>query len=82
VSSTADVWHRRLGHPNSYILGSLVSNNKVTCTSRVFNFNCSSCPLGKALRLSLGLTGHKTYAPLELVFSDVWGHSLMLSTDG
>jgi len=82
VSSTADVWHRRLGHPSSRILGSLVSNNKVACTSRVFNFNCSSCPLGKASRLSLGLTGHKTCAPLELVFSDVWGPSPMLSTDG
>jgi histone deacetylase 1/2 len=82
VSSTVDVWHRRLGHPSSCILGSLVSNNKVACTSRVFNFNYSSCPLGKASRLSLGLTGHKTYAPLELVFSDVWGPSPMLSTDG
>ncbi|XP_073266434.1 uncharacterized protein [Populus alba] len=54
VSSTADVWHRHLGHPSSR----------------------------KASRLSLGLTGHKTCAPLELVFSDVWGPSLMLSTDG
>jgi len=82
VSSSVDVWHRRLGHPSSRILGSLVSNNKVTCTSRVFNFNCSSCPLGKASRLSLGLTGHKTCAPFELVFSDVWGPSSKLSTDG
>jgi len=80
--STADVWHRRLGHPSSRILGSLVSNNKVACTSRVFNFSCSSCPLGKASRMSLGLTGHKTCAPLELIFSDVWGPSPMLSTDG
>jgi histone deacetylase 1/2 len=82
VSSTANVWHRHLGHPCSRILGSLVSNNKVTCTSRVFNFNCSSCPLGKASCLLLGLTGHKTCAPLELVFSDIWGPSSMLSTDG
>jgi len=82
VSSTADVWHCRLGHPSSRILGSLVSNNKVACTSRVFNFSCSSCPSGKASCLSLGLTGHKTCAPLELVFSDVWGPSPMLSIDG
>jgi len=78
VSSTANVWHRHLGHPSSCILGSLVSNNKVSCTSRVFNFNC----LGKSSRLSLGLTGHKTCAPLELVSSDVWGPSPMLSNDG
>ncbi|XP_073266435.1 uncharacterized protein [Populus alba] len=54
VSSTADVWHRHLGHPSSR----------------------------KASRLSLGFTGHKTCAPLELVFNDVWGPSPMLSTDG
>jgi histone deacetylase 1/2 len=82
VSSTADVWHRHFGHPSSHILGSLISNNKVACISRVFNFSCSSCPLGKASCLSLGLTGHKTCAPLELVFSDVWGPSPMLSTYG
>jgi len=71
VSSTADVWHRHLGHLSSCILWSLVLNNKVACTSRVFNFSYSSSPLGKASRLSLGLTGHETCAPLELVFSDV-----------
>jgi len=30
--------------------------------------------------MSLGSTGHKTFAPLELVFSDVWGHAPMLSS--
>ena len=82
VSSTAEVWHRRLGHPSSRILGSLVSNDQIACNSRTFNFNCSSCPLGKASRLSLRPTGHKTCTPLELIFSDVWGPSPMLSNDG
>jgi hypothetical protein len=32
--------------------------------------------------MSSGLTGHLTSAPLELVFSDVWGPTHMLSSDG
>jgi len=32
--------------------------------------------------LSLGPTGHKTSAPLELIFSDVWGLAPLFSSDG
>jgi histone deacetylase 1/2 len=32
--------------------------------------------------LSLGPTGHKTSAPLELIFSDVWGPAPLFSSDG
>jgi len=54
----------------------------VSCTSKYFDFNCSSCPLGKSSRLSLKTTGHQTQAPLNLIFSDVWGPSPMLSSNG
>jgi hypothetical protein len=29
----------------------------------------------------LRLTSHKTSTPLDLIFSDVWGHALMFSFD-
>jgi histone deacetylase 1/2 len=32
--------------------------------------------------LSLGLIGHKTSVPLELIFSDVWGPVHLFSLDG
>jgi histone deacetylase 1/2 len=32
--------------------------------------------------LSLGPTGHKTSAPLELIFSDAWGPAPLFSSDG
>jgi histone deacetylase 1/2 len=82
ISTSTDVWHRRLGHPSPRILHFLVSNKKVSCTSKYFDFNCSACPLGKSSRLSLKTTGHQTQAPLDLIFSDVWGPSPMLSSDG
>jgi histone deacetylase 1/2 len=82
LSTSADIWHRRLGHPSPRILHLLVKNKKVSCTTKCFNFNCPVCPLGKSCRLTLKTTGHQTLAPLDLIFSDVWGPSPMLSSDG
>jgi len=82
ISATADLWHRRLGHPTPCIFNLLVSGNKIVCTSRRSLTQCQACPLGKLSCLSLRPTGHKTSAPLELIFSDVWGPAPMFSSDG
>jgi histone deacetylase 1/2 len=82
ISATADLWHCRLGHPTPRILNLLVSDNKIICTSRRSFTQCQACLLGKSSRLSLRPTGHKTSAPLELIFSDVWGPAPMFSSDG
>jgi histone deacetylase 1/2 len=79
---SVDVWHRRLDHTSSRVLSLLASNKKVVSTSHRLNFQCQACPLGKSFCLPLGLTGHKMSAPLELVFSDIWGPAPMLSSDG
>ena len=50
--------------------------------STQFNFQCPTCPLGKSSCLTLKTTGHQTRAPLDLISSDVWGPSPMLSFDG
>jgi len=76
------LWHRRLGHPTSRIFQFLVSENKIIYNNKRLNFHCQSCPLGKSSCLSLRPTGHKTSAPLELIFSDVWGPALLFSSDG
>ena len=58
------------------------SKNKIICNNKRLNFQYQSCPLGKSSRLSLGPTGYKTSAPLELIFSDVWGPASLFSSDG
>jgi len=82
ISATADLWHRHLGHPTPCILNLLVSENKIVCTSRCSLTQCQACPLGKSSCLSLRPTGHKTFAPLDLIFNDVWGPAPMFSFDG
>ena len=81
LSTSTNVWHRRLRHPSPCIFHFLASTKQVSCMSKQFNFNCSACPLEKSSRLTLKTTGHQTQAPLDLIFSDVWGLSLMLSSD-
>jgi len=81
ISASADLWHCRLGHPTSRIFQLLVSKNKIICNNKHLNFQCQSCLLGKSSCLSLGPTSHKTSAPLELIFSDVWGPASLFSSD-
>jgi hypothetical protein len=52
LSTSADVWHRRLGHPSPRILHLLVKNKKVSCTSTQINFHCPACPLSYPLESS------------------------------
>jgi len=82
TSASANLWNRRLGHPNSRIFQLLISKSKIIYNNKHLNFQCQSCPLEKSSRLSLGPTGHKTFAPLELIFSDVWGLAPLFSLDG
>ena len=79
---SADIWHHQLGYPIPRILHLLVKNIKVSCMTKCFNFNCPVCPLGKLCHLTLKTTSHQTLAPLDLIFSDVWGPSPMLSSYG
>jgi hypothetical protein len=81
LPTSVDIWHHQYGHLSSHVLSLLASNKKVVCTSRHLNFQCQACLLGKSSRLSLGPTGHKTFAPLEFIFSDVRGPAPMLSFD-
>jgi histone deacetylase 1/2 len=81
-STSANVWHHQLSHPSSRVLNLLASNKKIVCTFCHLNFQCQVCPLKKSSCLPLGPIGHKISAPLELVFSDVWGPAPMLSSDG
>ena len=82
LSTSSDVWHRWRGHPSPHILHFLVKNKKLSFTSNQFNFNCPTCSLGKSSHLTLKTMGHQNRAPLDLIFSDVWGPFPMLSSDG
>ena len=75
-------WHHRLGHPNMKILQSIVSiyglptfpNNRILI--------CDACLSSKSHRLPYSKSSHQTTKPLEIVHSDLWGPSPVVSYTG
>ena len=76
VRITSSQWHSRLGHPASPIVSHvlrrhelpLVSSNKETSV-------CDACQQGKSHQLPFTVSSHVVTTPLELIYSDVWGHA-------
>jgi hypothetical protein len=73
------LWHKRLGHPS---LGYM----KKLCP-QLFNFNCEkifceTCIKAKSHRSIYPLSNTKALAPFDLIHTDVWGPSPIISKAG
>lgn len=68
-STSALVWHRRLGHPENSVLSSAgsVSYNKADLTTL-----CHACQLGKHVRLPFTSSTLSVSAAFDIVHSDIW----------
>jgi len=77
-----EVWHKRLGHPNPRILSHLLKSglisNKEHSASTVF-LDCATCKLGKSKILPFPSAGSRATNPFEIIHSDVWGISPVIS---
>lgn len=67
----AEIWHSRLGHPNSKILSHLQSTGVLSFSKR-FSGLCYSCQVAKSKCLPFSDVEHLCTQPLYLVPSDVW----------
>jgi len=75
-------WHARLGHPADRIVCHILSKFQIPFVSNKKLVVCPACQQGKSHQLPFSIFENKSSAPLELVFSDVWGPSPILSTNG
>jgi hypothetical protein len=67
-------WHTHLGHPSSPIVRFVVSKNNLSCISESSQeFICGACQQGKSHQFPYPTLDSMSKAPLDLVFSDVWG---------
>jgi hypothetical protein len=82
VNTPNEVWHKHLGHPNSIVL-SYMLNSSLLCNkeqvSKNLSFDCSVCKLGKSKTLSFSSHGSRAKKCFDIVYSDVWGISLVIS---
>ena len=78
-----DIWHKRLGHPSSKIVTKVLSDCNIPFQmNKMPPFFCVSCQMGKSHKLPFR-SSHTSYtSPLQLVESDLWGPSPVLSTIG
>ena len=83
VLNKSEVWHKRLGHPNSVVLSRLLNfgllGNKDKFSSFNALFDCSTCKLGKSKTLPFPSHGSRATKCFDIIHSDVWGPSPILS---
>ena len=81
--ATSDgVWHQRLGHPHKDILQLLVRNKAIVLSNKETQLLCDACQLGKSCRLPFLASESVSNKPLERVHCDLWGPSLVMSSQG
>lgn len=73
-------WHQRLGHPNVRTLKTVLHDFSLPyCHSN--DFSCNACSCNKSHRLSFSTRSIQTQRALQVVYSDLWGPSPVLSID-
>jgi len=71
ASSATSLWHQRLGHPGHPITSQILQTFPFQCNKSDAH-SCSSCRLGKHVRLPFTDSASRTFFPFQLVHSDAW----------
>jgi len=79
--STVNLWHARLGHPNSHVLKLVFDQCNISSSNKMILDFCASSCMGKSHRLS-SHSSTLVYSPLELIFIDLWGPFHLTSYSG
>jgi hypothetical protein len=76
VRAAPSQWHARLGHPATPVVRHVLRRHDLPFVSnKTASSVCDACQQGKSHQLPFSESTHVVKAPLELVYSDVWGHA-------
>ena len=75
VKVSCDKWHCHLGHPATQIVQHVLHNNQLPTEALHNNVICDACQQGKSHQLPFALSSREISRPLEIIYSDVWGHA-------
>jgi hypothetical protein len=74
IKPSTSRWHSRLGHPSIPIVERVIRNNNLPFVSDESSSSvCDSCLKAKSHQLPYPISTSVSQAPLDLIFSDVWG---------
>ncbi|KAJ3686759.1 hypothetical protein LUZ61_015923 [Rhynchospora tenuis] len=74
------LWHARLGHPSSATTSKVLNMFSLPSTAQKLD-NCQHCALAKSHVLPFNLSVSSSTKPLQLIHSDVWGPSPIVSSN-
>jgi hypothetical protein len=77
-----DRWNHRLEHPSFKLLSSPLCSYNLYVSPSQSLLSCVSCQCNKSHKLPFSVTSLTSHAPLEYLYADVWGPSLVPSIDG
>ena len=81
--TTTDGWHKRLGHPSSKIAQHPIRTFSLPVRKKKENSSlCVSCSHNKAHRQTFQSHGFVSTAPLEYIYTNVWGPTRDTGIDG
>jgi histone deacetylase 1/2 len=69
--ASIELWHNRLGHPESTTLSQLLQSLDFHC-NKTTTHSCHHCRVGKHTRLHFQHSDTPAYFPFQLVHSDLW----------
>ena len=78
-ATRVDLWHARLGHPNSTVLHQILQSFSFSC-NKAEHHTCEACRLGKHVRLPFSESTTISTFPFQLLHSDVWTSPVVSNT--
>jgi hypothetical protein len=78
IHVSANIWHRHLSHASLPVINKAISLAHQNKNSYIF----SECQLAKSHAMLFKHVHVSVLKPLQLIYSDVWGPTLVLSTIG
>ena len=81
LNITSSLWHSRLGHPTDDILTKALNSFNIAY-QRNKRAVCSDCLVAKSHKLPFSLSNSRSFHPLALIHTDLWGPTPTPSTTG
>jgi len=82
VQTYADNWHERLVHPALRIVQHVLSTFRLPILANKATTPCSTCQLANGHQQPFYVSNSEICTALELIYSNVWGPSPVLSING
>ena len=81
--TSLDGWHKRLGNSSQKLVKQIVKSFLLPIKHKdQVPFLCISCSINKAHKQPFHQTSLERHAPLDLIYTDVWGPSNTVGLDG